>query len=932
MRKNISMSTLSKRSFQVDKKRYRSLIASVFLTIFFTTSMFLAVVGINQRRRIQYEEAYGKQDAILLNVEKVNDEELLQSGHIKAIGHIYVLGQLGDTGLTLGYYDESANNMVGTAVLQGRMPEKPGEIALTNRAIQQLRTGVKIGETFEFSLKIPDGQNGFLPQEQVKEYTLVGIVKEKLINDSGAAGQRGVLQSPDLFVASTEEVSPGGRAVINKAVEFSLFSKEVIMYKNKGLKYLSENKDISLFDTYSYSFYSLGVYEMDYISIAIFALLIGSVFVLMGVVGIISNYMANLDIRKNEIGMLRAIGATHKQIRSLYGRETWILIAVTAPLSMAASVLFTWFLSIAASSVFVFHVKAGFIAIALALSALVIYLAAQIPLHKAAKTSPMQALRDTSLLRAKRKTNIKSEKTFQVATLLAKRQSKLYKIKQVGISAVVAISILLLTIMAPTMYEYFKNIGAREAYPFDIFKSSSSTMYFVEPATKQYYFGEGEVGEMLQLPLVNEVKASASAKVNILLEELSPYITQMHTYLLSEEEKNQRAAEDKYFSSYEADIEEKIKNYFHISKDILQSRIITVPEEVLQTMVKGENYEGEINLTALNAGEEVLLIAPKYLYDYWTTAYSKTQGNLWTEEIRQRNQQYSSQEEEDFFSTFLEEYAMIAQYENDVFTPGMPLSLYQLYTENIKSVGRDWEEITNEELESIKEAKADTKVGAILDENIRHGRFYYFGEIIVITTQQGLKELGIQNKGYDQVDIGLASIPDPQTEEYIQTSLENLALRGEGMIVNNGLARARLNKQMIWMVFIGTLAIIVLFFFMTVNMVNSAITNRIRSDKRAIGTLRAVGADLKELTSSYFKQILYMLVKGVVIGTVLSAVYIGVWILYYEWNKQLNMFPWWMPFVYFGYLSLILLLCTIHCKKRLKEVIRFSIIENIRDL
>jgi predicted lysophospholipase L1 biosynthesis ABC-type transport system permease subunit len=131
------------------------------------------------------------------------------------------------------------------------------------------------------------------------------------------------------------------------------------------------------------------------------------------------------------------------------------------------------------------------------------------------------------------------------------------------------------------------------------------------------------------------------------------------------------------------------------------------------------------------------------------------------------------------------------------------------------------------------------------------------------------------------------------------------------------------------MMIVSNLAILILFFALCVSMVNNAVTGRIRSDKRAIGTLRAVGAPLQVIISSYLRQVVIMLGWGLMAGVLLSA-----GILAYEAYE--GILPRGMLLPLAGamalYILLILLFCGINLRARVRGIVRSSIIDNIREL
>ena len=75
-------------------------------------------------------------------------------------------------------------------------------------------------------------------------------------------------------------------------------------------------------------------------------------------------------------------------------------------------------------------------------------LAAAIPLRKAAKIPPMQAIRDVELTRKLKRSRVESRPRFDVPRHIARRNITLYQNRQLGITAMLAVSIVLLSFVA----------------------------------------------------------------------------------------------------------------------------------------------------------------------------------------------------------------------------------------------------------------------------------------------------------------------------------------------------------------------------------------------------------------------------------------------------------------------------------------------------
>ena len=71
-------------------------------------------------------------------------------------------------------------------------------------------------------------------------------------------------------------------------------------------------------------------------------------------------------------------------------------------------------------------------------------LAAAIPLRRAGRVSPMQAIRDTQFLRAAHRARVKSQKRFRVESLAARRALILYRGQSAGVPILLALCLLVL--------------------------------------------------------------------------------------------------------------------------------------------------------------------------------------------------------------------------------------------------------------------------------------------------------------------------------------------------------------------------------------------------------------------------------------------------------------------------------------------------------
>ena len=70
-------------------------------------------------------------------------------------------------------------------------------------------------------------------------------------------------------------------------------------------------------------------------AILLLVTILGVALVVMAGMGIANAFAVNLAARRRQIGMMRALGATSRQLRRIYGREALVIALATAPASVA---------------------------------------------------------------------------------------------------------------------------------------------------------------------------------------------------------------------------------------------------------------------------------------------------------------------------------------------------------------------------------------------------------------------------------------------------------------------------------------------------------------------------------------------------------------------------------------------------------------------
>ena len=97
--------------------------------------------------------------------------------------------------------------------------------------------------------------------------------------------------------------------------------------------------------------------------------------------------------------MLRAVGATRRQIRKVFGREAWLLALTLAPIAVLAGCGAACAAAALAADVLLFRLNPWVLLPVIVLSVAVMLLSSMLPLRRASAVAPLMVMRDTGLMR-----------------------------------------------------------------------------------------------------------------------------------------------------------------------------------------------------------------------------------------------------------------------------------------------------------------------------------------------------------------------------------------------------------------------------------------------------------------------------------------------------------------------------------------------------
>ena len=900
----LTMTRMALGSLRGQKKRYFSLASGIFLAVFFATALVLASASLGKTMRDDYRARMGEQDVALLNID-ATEETIRQTGIAQRVGTVEVFGEIAASPeadaarVTFGRYDETAAALAHPACLEGRMPQQAGEIALEASALSRLRLAASVGDAVTLYFYPLMGRNQLASEPVARTYTLTGVLAEKSahLGDQQAVFSQHYTRFPAALASEAEEIAPGSLPARHLLLELAQPLTEAQIEEALPGQYVLFNYQRPLVGAVGISSAQL------WIGIVALALLLASG------MGIVNAFAANLAERSVQIGMMRAVGATRRQIRRIFGREALLLALLCAPAAIALSCLAVALL-LRLLDLGALYAPPALLFAALAFSVLCVMLAAAIPLRRAGRVSPMQAIRDTQFLRAAHRARVKSQKRFRVESLAARRALILYRGQSAGVPILLALCLLVLCGAYLVMDDAITSLGNEWEYDYELQVYSSGHEEYYDEAALQPRFTESDRADILSLPYVARVDCAQRAACNLVLDEVTGYL-RSSSYAYAYLDAPSPTSDGWEIEEREAYL--ALKNELGIEGDLFGVEVIALPEERILAYA-GEVLHGEIDIEALNAGRDVIVVAPDCVYE----RTQPVRGGLW---ISYATEPFAEREPE----------AQYREFANDTFQVGQELPLCQLFAREYK-LGYNWD--WNIRAGALARRDASPVIGATVDWATASdmGLLSGYDNGDVITTHAGLRALGLYSNGYSEFGVALSGTPNEETEAQIDAALREIASRVEGARYGSQFASLRAQREIIRNLLLAAGTVLLLFTAIALSMMDNAISGRIHADRRTIGTLRAVGAPLSAILGLYRRQVGILLAAGALAGFALSAAIFAVTHSGFKFTTFRVLPVWGLPALLAAYAVAVLLACHLGLHIRLRNLPRESIVESIREL
>ena len=938
-KKKLTFSSLAFGNIKHRRKQYTLLIIGIILSMVFSSGFVFFVSSAVTSAIETHNYKYGKQSEIVTNVVTNDSLEAVLNENYEDYGYMHILGAITtvdseiDLGTAVGWLDEGGKELYYQSLSEGKMPQKKNEIAIEKSALIRLGGTYKIGDKITFDLYVQDGAKRS-EKPIKKEYVISGILNDKRSNISNQGGVQ-AFELPAAFVADNSKVELGGKESLHCLI-------------------LSENEEGSL-GTYitelrkamdsgnggRTGIYTTGGYELSYTISDMFGvdapfllmLVFVAVLALVSNIGIINAFSTNLKERKKQIGLLRSVGATRRQIIKIYGRESFIICLLCVPLSLLISVFAVKMSVSIMGTNFVFKPSWWVLPLSAMLSVCLVLLSSLIPLFSASRISPMQAIRNIQINRKMKKKKIKTQKDFTPSKLLASRNIRLYKNKQVLTSIILAIAIF------GSLFGYSIIGGVKKNnriidYDYGI----NAEYYEYQYRRLAYYenqvkgFSDNDVYEVLSNSNVERVVTGKATEGFIIVDELTDYLrlcgykNGVHQQNFS---KKGTITPENYKEFTEVNLENKaVKEKANIKGEVFPLDFFGVEEEYIESLKDGVTL-GRIDKEKLDSGEEVILLVPEYVelsvwdYDEYEPAQKMRASIIPTEKVADNQVIIDS-----------------AKLGNE-FKVGQSIKLGWIGTKDNEPVEYEregGEGIVNKGEFKHTKVEKNVKIGAIIylpadvfklfhDYNF----FNVSSDPCIITSIDGIDTF-TKNLPHLSMNVYLNEKCNDEIEKEMMTLFDRLTA-GRGMqdiysTYSYEKSREATAKTLLLII----TAVVALLFTLSGSLINNALTARIRESKKEIGTLRAVGASVKDISSSYIRQLLSVLGFGTILGFVAFALFYGLYCLIF-----ISMGETTDDFILTFRETIVAVIALFGCcignvLFKVKKEMKNSIVENIREL
>lgn len=406
---------LTGKYLKASKKRTLLTIIGIVLSVALISAIGLFFKGVQIAEIEEGKNAYGSYHLMfrktddkliskIINNPKVSRYGFYSTGEEIKIGEKLVVNQILAT--------DKALELLPCKAKQGKLPENKNEVAMEKWILNYIDKNAKIGDKIKLNNK---------------EYTLAGILENEI---QSQIDNKGIV----LFKTNSANKE-------NSVLLVEISSKTNL---NKALNELKQlgDKNTVVENRYLLLMQGAGDSKEGIMGLFITLGIIIGIVVISTIAVIYNSFQISVVERIKQFGLLRAVGATPKQIRKIVLREATVLAVIGIPIGLLCGIIAIYGISFVFKLIggdSVLPMKPVIDSTVMAISAIVglisIYISGLIPAFFAGRTSPLVAISSRASItkdKIKRKKNTIVQKIFGFEGAMAakniKRNKKRYRI------------------------------------------------------------------------------------------------------------------------------------------------------------------------------------------------------------------------------------------------------------------------------------------------------------------------------------------------------------------------------------------------------------------------------------------------------------------------------------------------------------------------
>jgi ABC-type antimicrobial peptide transport system permease subunit len=328
---------MCRRNLKKRKLQTVLIVAAMTLSVMLMALCLILAQSIQRTMREDSQTVYGEYQLLMRRLNDTERSRVMHHAMVDRVGSIQTVGvQTLPEGAfqqpaSAGYWDETALSLGRIQVLDGRLPEKPGEVALEEATCYRLNLPVQTGSTLSLSLQAPDGQGGYDAHKFGLHATVVGIVSSyNTAWDALDGTYPGVSDLPGILLCQQEAQSYSASRPHAETLLLSLAPGLSSWDTHVLDALLPETADSSGEMRTNGHILGIDWIQQDTTTlISVLAVLF--ILVLTTALGIANAFSAVAKQRMEQLRLLRSLGATRRQAASLIWYEAFLLSCVSVP-------------------------------------------------------------------------------------------------------------------------------------------------------------------------------------------------------------------------------------------------------------------------------------------------------------------------------------------------------------------------------------------------------------------------------------------------------------------------------------------------------------------------------------------------------------------------------------------------------------------------